>query len=110
MLLEMTHVFLLDLCWILALLLTFRFSFPSLITLMSLRIGLILVLAEDLIGLAAGFGMPAVPSLASGAGTLGALLVCVALLGLLPRIWSGRGIGRSLRYRNRDVAVDTWII
>ena len=111
MLLELTHVFLFDVCWILALLLTFRFSVPSPIALMSLRIGLILVLAEDLIGLAAaGFSISVAPSWSNGAGTIGALLICLALFRLLPLVWAGRGNGRGLRDRNRDVAVDTWII
>jgi hypothetical protein len=119
--LELTRVFLFDVCWILALLLTFRFSFPSPITLMSLRLGLILVLAEDVIELAAGFGIAEVskqhyPTLdlarawASAAGTIGALLICVAFFRLLPLFWAGRGIGRGLRDRNRGVAMDTWII
>ena len=108
--LELTRVFLFDVCWILALLLTFRFPFPAPIAFMSLRLGLILVLAEDLIGLAAGFGISVAHSWASAAGTIGALLICVALLGLLPLVWSHRGIDRGLRDRNRDVAVDTWII
>ena len=39
---ELTHVFLFAICCTLALLLTFRLPFPSPITLLSLRIGLIL--------------------------------------------------------------------
>jgi hypothetical protein len=121
MLLELTRVSLFDLCWILALLLTFRLSFPSPIVLMSLRIGLILVLAEGLIRFAAGFGISVVGgqhyptfdlarSWASAAGAIGALLICVGLFWLLPLLWAGKGVGRKLRGQNRNVEADTWII
>jgi hypothetical protein len=116
MLLELTRVFLFDLCWILALLLTFRFPFPSPVTLMSLRIGLILFLAEDLIRFAAGFWISVVTkpdlarSWAGAAGAIGAVLICVGLVRLLPVVRAGKGIGRGLRDQNRGVAADTWII
>ena len=79
MLLELTHVFLFAMCCTLALLLTFRLPFPSPITLLSLRIGLILVLADDLIGSAAEFGIAMADSWASAAGAIGAVLICLGL-------------------------------
>src|SRR5438093_404877 len=100
--LELTRVFLLDICWILALLLTFRFPVASPTTLMSLRIGLILVLAEDVIRFAAGIGISLVsrqqyPNLdlarswSSAAGAIGAFLICVGLFRLLLVARAGKG-------------------
>src|SRR4051812_41117159 len=110
MLLELTHLFLFALCWALALLLTFRLSFPSPITLMSLRIGLILVLADDVIGAAADFGISAAGRWASAAGAIGAVLICVGLFQLLLAFRAGKWHWRGLRGPNRGVAADTWII
>jgi len=61
---ELIHVFLFAICCTLALLLTFRLPFPSPITLVSLRIGLTLVLADDLIR----FGFPEVNAIAAPRG------------------------------------------
>jgi hypothetical protein len=110
MLLELTHVFLFAVCWTLALLLTFRLSFPSPITLMSLRIGLILVLADDVIAFTAEFGISVPGRWASAAGAMGAVLICVCLFRLLLAFRAGKWHWRGLRAQNRGVAADTWII
>jgi len=107
---ELIHVFLFAICCTLALLLTFRLPFPSPITLVSLRIGLTLVLADDLIRFASGFGISAAASWASAAGGIGAVLICVGLFRLLLAVRAGKWHWRWLRPESRGVAADTWII
>lgn len=118
MLLELTRVFLFDLCCAMALLLTFRFSFQSPSTLKSLRIGLILVLVGGVIRLAADFGIsvtgtqpyPAFDlalACASVAAAIGLLIIGASLFRLFRVVRAGKVSWREL---NRTAAADTWII
>jgi len=90
MLIESTRMLLIDLALVLGLLLTFRISFPSRLTAMLLRIGLLTILAEDVIRLLVGMAIsmaskqvhPAldlIRSWTSILGAIGALLLCVGL-------------------------------
>ena len=94
MLLELTRVFLFDVCWILVLILSFRITFSSSATIKLIRVGVLLVLAEDAIRLATGIGISLADRQHFGAidfirvwssagGAVGALLICLALVRLL---------------------------
>ena len=118
MLLELTRVFLFDLCCVMALLLTFRFSFQSPSTLKSLRIGLILVLVGGVIRFAAEFGIsvtsgqpyPAFDlalAWASVAAAIGLLIIGASLFRLFRVVRAGKVSWREL---DRTATADTWII
>jgi len=91
MLIDLIRVLLIDFCLILSLLLTFRLSFQSAVTVMCLRIGSLVILAEDVVRFTAGIGISLVDSQhylaidlvrswASAVGAIGALFFCVGLL------------------------------
>lgn len=117
MLLELTRVFLFDLCCVMALVLTFRFSFQSPGTLKLLRIGLILVLVGGVIRFAAELGISAsgqpYPAFdlalawASVAAAIGLLIIGASLFRLFRVVRAGKVSWREL---NRTATADTWII